>query len=119
MSSDGPIYVFNGTTYIGGGSDANCTISVCPVELSIYGYRASLPLSVALIALYGVCCIVQIGLGWRYKTWGFMTAMLLGCIDEILGYVGRIMMYKNPWNHDAFIMQIGMLGFLSNSIRTI
>ncbi|KAJ9617560.1 hypothetical protein H2204_013691 [Knufia peltigerae] len=109
MSSDGPIYVFNGTTYIGGGSDANCTISVCPVELSIYGYRASLPLSVALIALYGVCCIVQIGLGWRYKTWGFMTAMLLGCIDEILGYVGRIMMYKNPWNHDAFIMQIVLI----------
>ncbi|KIW18800.1 hypothetical protein PV08_03089 [Exophiala spinifera] len=109
MSSNEPVFVFNGTTYLGGGSNANCTISVCPVELSIYGYRPSLPLSISLIALYGVCGFVQIALGWRYKTWGYMSAMLLGCIDEILGYVGRILMYKNPWNHGGFIMQIVLI----------
>lgn len=102
----------NGIWYTTGGDDANCTISVCPVELSVYGYRPTLPGSIALIALYGLCALIQIALGWRYKTWGFMAAMVGGCLDEILGYVGRIMMYQNPWGQSGFIMQIGMFRFL-------
>jgi hypothetical protein len=97
----------NGTVYIAGGSSSNCTVSVCPVGLSVYGYRPSIGESGALIALYAVCMVAQTILGWRYKTWGFMAAMLLGCIDEILGYVGRILLWQNPWNHAGFIMQIG------------
>jgi len=38
-----------------------------------------------------------------------MAAMLLGCIDEILGYVGRILLWQNPWNHAGFIMQIVLI----------
>ena len=101
----------NGTHYLAGGSDnSNCTISVCPVELSVYGYRPSLPFSSVLIALYGLCMLVQIVLGWRYRAWGFMAAMVLGCIDEMLGFGGRIMMYQNPWGQAGFIMQIGEFG---------
>lgn len=85
----------------------NCTLSVCPVESSVYGYRPTLPGSATLIALYGLCAIIQVILGIRYKTWGFMTAMLLGCVDEMLGYAGRIMMYDNPWGETGFITQIG------------
>lgn len=103
--SDGRVYA------AGGGSDANCTVSVCPVELSVYGYRPTLPGSAALIALFGICAVIQLALGWRYKTWGFMAAMLLGCVDEILGYGGRIMYYQNPWDQTGFIMQIGKLKF--------
>jgi hypothetical protein len=102
-----PHYVVNGTTYLTGGKDNNCTIAVCPVELSVYGYRPSLPLSAVLIALYAISIIVQVVLGWRYKTWGFMTIMILGAIDEIIGYVGRILMYNNPFAQPGFIMQIG------------
>ncbi|KAK5452019.1 hypothetical protein LTS15_007742 [Exophiala xenobiotica] len=110
MSSNEPHYISpNGTVYIAGGQDNNCTISVCPVELSVYGYRPSLGLSSALIALYAICCISQVTFGWRYKTWGFMSAMLLGCVDEIIGYVGRIMMYQNPFEHTGFIMQIVLI----------
>lgn len=100
----------DGTLYSSGATNnANCTVSVCPVELSVYGYRPTLAGSAALIALYGLCAFVQIVLGWRYKTWGFMTAMLLGCIDEAIGYGGRIMLWQNPWGSNGFIMQIGML----------
>ncbi|KIX07785.1 uncharacterized protein Z518_02439 [Rhinocladiella mackenziei CBS 650.93] len=99
----------DGTVYIGDGDQANCTISVCPVEMSVYGYRPSLGASGALIGLYSVCMIIQIFFGWRYKAWGFMTAMVLGCIDEILGYVGRILMWQNPWDNDSFIMQIVLI----------
>lgn len=97
----------DGQLYVWGGDAVNCTLPACPVELSIYGYRASLPLSSVLIALYALCAIAQTYLGWRYKTWSFMAAMLLGCFTEALGYVGRILMWQNPWNDAGFTMQIG------------
>ena len=103
LYTDGPVYT------VGGNVEANCTVSVCPIELSVYGYRPTLPGSIALIALYGLCALVQVALGWRYKTWGFMVAMFLGCLDEMLGYAGRIMMYNDPWGQTGFIMQIGTL----------
>ena len=106
--SNVPTYITpNGTVYTAGGKGANCTLSVCPVEVSVYGYRPSLHASSVLIALYAVCLLVQTLLGWRFKAWSFMAAMVLGCLDEILGYVGRILLYKNPWNNAGFIMQIG------------
>lgn len=80
----------SGVLYTAGGDTANCTISVCPVELSVYGYRASLPFSSVIIALYALCAAAQIFYGLRYKSWGFMASMLLGCFCEILGYVGRV-----------------------------
>lgn len=110
--SDDNISIFtgpDGLIYTAGGDNANCTVSVCPIEASVYGYRPSLAASGTLIALYAICMAVQVVLGWRYKTWGFMTAMLLGCFDEILGYVGRILYWQNPWGETGFIMQIGKM----------
>lgn len=105
-----PVYTApDGTIYIAGGNDANCTAAACPIELSVYGYRPSIPASSVLIALYAICMAIQAVLGYRYKKWGFMAAMLLGCLDEILGYVGRILYWQNPWAQAGFIMQIGML----------
>ena len=101
------IYITPQGIYTASGTDANCTESICPVELSIYGYRASLPFSTTVIALYALCMVVQIYFGWRYKTWGYMVAMLLGCVCEILGYVGRSLLWVNPWNYTGFTMQIG------------
>lgn len=108
---DGVLYwtLPDGATFAAGGENPNCTVEACPIEFSVYGYRPTLPGSAALIALYGICMIVQIVLGIRYKTWWFMGAMVLGCIDEILGYAGRILYYQNPWKEPGFIMQIGKL----------
>lgn len=99
----------DGTTYstTGGKVDANCTLSVCPLDQSIYGYRPTFPGTIIFIVLFAICAVVQLGLGIRYRTWGFMTVMILGCIDEILGYVARLMYYYNPWNGSSFVMQIG------------
>jgi hypothetical protein len=104
-----PVFYVNGSLYAAGGDDANCTLSVCPIEASVYGYRASLPFSSLVIALYALCLITQVAMGYIYKTWGFMAAMILGCITEIIGYAGRILMYNNPWNSAGFIIQIGQL----------
>lgn len=98
--SDGQIYTY-------GGDNANCTVSACPVEFSVYGYRPSLPFSATLIGLYSLCMAVQIFLGIRYRKWGFMAAMILGCTSEIIGYIGRILYWQNPWAQSGFIIQIG------------
>ena len=98
----------DGRIYLAGGEMVNCTLPICPIELSTYGYRASLPFSALAMAVFALCAATQVFLGLRYKTWGFMTAMLLGCATEILGYAGRIMMWQNPWDDAGFIMQIGM-----------
>ena len=37
-----------------------------------------------------------------------MGAMSVGCVSALLGYVGRVMMYYNPFNFDAFMLQISM-----------
>lgn len=88
--SDGTLYytASSGLVYAAGGDNTNCTISTCPVELSVYGYRASLPFSILVIVLYAIVAVVQLWLGIRYRVWGFMSCMLLGCITEIIGYVG-------------------------------
>lgn len=103
------LYVFNpnGQVYTASGNNANCTVSVCPVELTVYGYRPSLAGSGASIALYALCILLNFILGFKYKTWGFMATMITGCIVEILGYVGRILYWQNPWGSAGFIMQIG------------
>lgn len=105
------IYPDGGPWYTTGGTDGvnNCTVSVCPVEISVYGYRPTLAGSIALIALYALCAVIQIFLGIRYKMWGFMVAMVFGCFAEILGYVGRILMWQNPWGDGGFIMQIVLI----------
>lgn len=104
---DGDTFVFyQGLMYSAGGPGSNCTVEACPIELSVYGYRPTLAGSAAVIALYAVCAILQVILGIRYKTWGFMVAMVVGCISEIIGYAGRIMLNQNPWGQSGFIIQI-------------
>lgn len=108
----------DGRLYSGGGTDgANCTVAVCPVAFSVYGYRPNLAASSTLIALYAICALIQVVMGFRYKTWGFMIAMVLGCIDEILGYVGRIFYWQNPWGEVGFIMQICMFQTIVASLQ--
>lgn len=89
------------------GGDSPCTLDTCPAEWSIYGYRPSLPANVVFLALFGVIGLGHTYLGIRWKSWGFMTGMLLGCISEIIGYIGRLMLWNNPFSFNAFIIQIG------------
>lgn len=35
-----------------------------------------------------------------------MSCMVLSCVHEIIGYIARIFLWKNPWNFAAFMVQI-------------
>ncbi|AEO68063.1 uncharacterized protein THITE_2117392 [Thermothielavioides terrestris NRRL 8126] len=95
------------------GPHANCTLDICPVELSVYGYRPSLAANTTFIALYGLSAVIHTYLGIRWKQWWFMGCMLLAAASAIIGYIGRVMMYYNPFNFSAFMLQISQ--FLATS----
>lgn len=88
------------------GPGANCTLDICPVEMSVYGYRPSLAANFTLLALYVVSALAHTLLGFRWKTYSFMAFMIVGAVNAVLGYAGRIMLYYNPFNFTAFMIQI-------------
>jgi len=49
--------------------------------------------------------------------------MVLGCLDEMMGYVGRMILNGNPFSFAGFLMQIGERLSLKtaekNRLRTI
>jgi hypothetical protein len=89
------------------GPRANCTLDICPVEISVYGYRPSLAANIVFIALYAVAAAIHLYLGIRWKQWWYMGCMLVGAVNAIIGYAGRVMMYYNPFSFAAFMIQIG------------
>jgi hypothetical protein len=88
------------------GPGANCTLDICPVQISVYGYRPSLAANITFIALYTLASAIHVYLGIKWKTWWFMGCMIAGAVNAIIGYVGRVMMYYNPFYFPAFMMQI-------------
>ena len=88
------------------GPRANCTLEICPVQSSVYGYRPSLAANLSFIALYTVASLIHVYLGIRWKQWWFMACMLVGAANAVIGYAGRVMMYYNPFNFAAFMLQI-------------
>ncbi|OBR04789.1 Parasitic phase-specific protein PSP-1 [Colletotrichum higginsianum IMI 349063] len=88
------------------GPGANCTLDICPVEMSVYGYRPDLAANITFLALYLISAAIHVYLGFRWKTWFFMICMVFGAANAVLGYAGRIVMYYNPFNFAAFMVQI-------------
>lgn len=105
------------TQYNSYGPNATCRLGTCPVEASVYGYQPSLAANTTFLVLFFVVMVIQIILGVRYRTWWYMGAMILGCIAEILGYGGRIMMWLNPFTFNGFLLQICMFLAASSECR--
>lgn len=80
--------------------------SVCPTEASIYGYKPDVPSTAFFLALFALCGFVNIYFGVRYKTWTYMVALGLGCFTMALGYIGRILLSRNPFDVIGFQIQI-------------
>jgi hypothetical protein len=87
-------------------ADANCTLALCPVESSLQGYRPAFGVQIAFIALFGVSMLIHLAQGIRFRTWFFASMMAFGCIGEMIGYAGRILLYQNPFSFDGFIIEI-------------
>ncbi|KAH7324826.1 RTA1 like protein-domain-containing protein [Stachybotrys elegans] len=85
---------------------ANCTLELCPLEASVLHYQPYVGASAAFIAAFALCLFAHVAQGVYYRTWGFMSCMVAGCILEVLGYGGRIIIHDNPFDFSGFLMQI-------------
>ncbi|KAL4891132.1 RTA1 like protein-domain-containing protein [Aspergillus ambiguus] len=79
---------------------------LCPVEATSYGYYPNFGGNVFFTVFYGVLGVAQLGIGVYFRAWTMMVALVVGAFLEMAGYVGRILMHYNPWNEDAFKLQI-------------
>lgn len=100
MSSDSSQYL------VSSGPDANCTLALCPADTSLQGYQPLLAAQIAFIALFGISMVIHLAQGIRYRTWFFASMMAFGCIGEMVGYGGRVMLHSNPFSFDGFIIEI-------------
>ena len=89
----------------------DCNLDTCSIDDSFYFYRPSLALNVALVVLFSISLLSNLVQGVWYRTWGYAFALVLGCIGEVLGYIGRILSYVNPFDMNAFLIQICCLTF--------
>ncbi|KAK9364376.1 sphingoid long-chain base transporter RSB1 protein [Lipomyces kononenkoae] len=89
-------------------SNQKCTTITpsCPVEATIYGYYPSLPANVFFAAAFCLYMVLNIAFAVRYRTVNYGIALILGCLIEVVGYIGRIMMHHNPWSQAGFDIQI-------------
>ncbi|KAM5349809.1 hypothetical protein ACJ41O_006314 [Fusarium nematophilum] len=78
----------------------------CPIEYTVYGYRPNLWANGFFAVFFGICFVVHIWLGIRFRTRSYTIALTLGCLGQVLGYVGRIGLYYLPFHAIPFQMQV-------------
>ncbi|KAF2221210.1 parasitic phase-specific protein PSP-1 [Elsinoe ampelina] len=88
------------------GPNANCTLDLCPLSASVLEYQPSVPASATFIGLFSLWLLLFVVQGVWTRTWGFTAAMVSGCVLEIVGYLGRIMIHDNPFSFNGFLIQI-------------
>ena len=71
-----------------------------------FAYIPDLGANVLYIIIFSVFLLVQVGLGFRFRTWDYMGAMLSGIILELAGYTARIFMRANPSQRTPFLMYV-------------
>ena len=79
-----------------------CTLDTCPLSDSYFAYRPSLAANSLFLALFAfslICFTLQVLLSKRFI--GFTIALVSGCVLEVVGYAGRLMSWKNPFDQVA------------------
>jgi len=77
----------------------------CPVEHTLYGDYFTLGATAAFAATFGLFLLAQIPLAIKARTWSFGAWLAAGTSFELVGYICRSVMARNPWNFAAFIAQ--------------
>lgn len=67
-------------------------------EWTYWEYIPALSPNVAYAVLFGLSTVAFLGQGVLGKRWAWFTfSMVAGCLLEVVGYVGRILAYNNPY----------------------
>lgn len=99
-----------------------CTLETCDLSMASFLYLPTVPGNAIYAAIFGIYVIAQLYFGIRHRVWGYMTAMVLGLVAEIIGYVARVMLHNSPFNNNDFLTYLICLtiapALLSASVST-
>ena len=101
------------------GPNSNCTLASCPVKTSVYEYRPSLGGNLTFLFLFAIGLLLHTVLAYKWRTFAFGFAMAGGCVNEIVGYVGRILLWQNPFSFPGFLMQISEYWIIPDNARKV
>jgi hypothetical protein len=57
-----------------------CTLQTCDMTLAAFYYLPTVAGNALYAGIFGVYIVVQLYLGIKHKTWGYMLAMVLGLV---------------------------------------
>ncbi|KAF4625683.1 hypothetical protein G7Y89_g12481 [Cudoniella acicularis] len=85
----------------------NCTFATCELSTSFWYYRPSLPANAIFLSLFSLSLLLFLVTYTVTRRFGIFTFTLIACCSlEILGYLGRVLSYSNPWHETGFLLQI-------------
>lgn len=82
----------------------NCTLDTCCLAQGYFLYRPDYGGNLFFAIFFLAFVIPQLGLGIKYKTWGYMVGVLLGLALEAVGYYARVGLFNDPFSRDAFML---------------
>lgn len=80
-----------------------CTLQTCDLSMANFLYLPSVGGNALYAIIFGVSLLVQLFLGIKHKTWGYMVAMIFGLALEIIGYAARITLHNSPFDNNSFL----------------
>ncbi|KAF2094125.1 putative RTA1 domain protein [Rhizodiscina lignyota] len=83
-----------------------CTLKIYPVFFAQLPYAPNLAGNVLYLSIFAFCLALNLSLGFWYRTWGYLVGMSIGCLLEVLGYVGRIQTHHNPFPQNPFLLYL-------------
>lgn len=80
---------------------------LCNDVPGFYEYRIDLAPNAAFLGIFGASLVAYtLILIVTRRGVAFNVAVILGLICEVLGYLGRILSWHNPWDENGFMIQI-------------
>lgn len=78
---------------------AACTVDTCPMVLSYWGYRPSIPENGTFAVFMGIFTLAILGIGiWTRRFKKYTAMVFIGSAMEVLGFIARIYAYSYPFS---------------------
>jgi hypothetical protein len=68
-----------------------CTLQTCDLSLSSFNYLPTVAGNSIYAAIFGLFILIQLFLGIKHKTWGYMIATILG----LVGFLRPVLYWHN------------------------
>ncbi|KAL2759076.1 hypothetical protein ACRALDRAFT_1080642 [Sodiomyces alcalophilus JCM 7366] len=84
----------------------DCAPEHCPVSGGFFAYRPSQPGNAVLLGMFALLVPITVVFGHRFKTPLFASVLTTGLVLEVLGFVGRILLFRNVADKSYFALSL-------------